>query len=242
LTTALFFVKTSHVRKIFILLIVLFTSLVFCVSCKTSEVAYTDEDVYYVMNLVLDTSLNKAMTKCSSYLNSKEDFIPFSYQILADYRDKIAGLDTLLLEWTKYAKSTCVDGFELFRNHIQNLRDDFIIDDPVSAAKEGPASISSQFKSQYYSEISQKLYDLTQTFDTTILDKAIHHYNSWVLANRNLKNSEILTTIKETDISKELSIKLTDIFFDQLFSSEELFRTTPSADMESKVEAILGLN
>ncbi len=211
-------------------------------SCVTKSSQFNESDANYVMHTVLETSINKAISKTVTYVDTSETFIPKSYSVLEDNRHTVAGLDSLLCDWTDYVKQYTAVRIPDFRLILDNLSESFVFADPVNIAKGSKTSVTELFKSRNLIALTKEINELLSDIDTTAFERAANQYNQWVNSSNKLINTKPLNTIKVTSVKPQITAELLQIFFENMAFSEELFRTTPQPDMESVVEHVLGFN
>ena len=227
-------------RRICLLLIIT-TLLISCTTTKTYSVNYSKDQASYALAYALDTAITKSLSKTSVYLTSKERFIPSEYSVLEAERDNIAGLDTLLEQWTTYAYSYVNSEKLSFELYIKYLEENFEIQNPIDTVLKGNTSASDQFLTENSNTIFTELTAYLSNLDTSYISQAVRQYNLWIEA-WDFVNGSTTPKLIETDVRSSMAKLIFEHFCRYLTESEELFRTTPSSDSDPTVAKVFDLN
>lgn len=231
-------------RKVFFVLVILCLLLT---SCSTTRPKLFDLrqlineiDASYAMTQAIKAAQDNATTHLYSYIENDESFIPSSYKELEDYKDIIPGLSTKLLEWKTYFSTFLLDNMETFVDKTDEYVSSLEFEDPISFVSSSTTSATEFYKSSHYHRTRSICLSVLNTADYSLLNQALNHYNSYILALNYFdnKNDNLLETI---DYKQYFADLLISSYFDYLSYYEDIFRTTPSAYADERVVSVFGI-
>lgn len=208
-------------------IIILFLLIFIYVSCATgttySEI--TEEEAAYSMNLAMTTAFENTASRLINVSNTMNT-IPDQYKILDDTRNDVPGLNAILNSWDDEVKIYIKAQIPSMKEELSSYVFGLTYENPLEFITKSDTSGSELFESLYFDKVLDFCRRIAENADYSTLEKAVYQYNLYIRSNDMIYKTNT-EKLEIQDVSDYFTDILTTDFFNVLFSSEELYRTTP---------------
>lgn len=209
---------------VFACAVLLVFALVSCSSSKSYS-PVTEEEAAYSMNLAMTTAFENTISRLINATDLMQT-VPPQYVILEEYKNTVPGLNAILNSWDTQIKNYFKSAIPQIENELYPYVNSLEYNDPLSFIASSDTSGSELFQKLYYDVVFDFCSNLAQNADYSILESAVNQYNLYLKANDFLYRTQS-EKLDVSDPSMYFTNLLTISFFNVLYSSEELYRTTP---------------
>lgn len=197
------------------------------VSCSStrSYSPVTEEEAAYSMNLAMTTAFENTISRLINATDSMQT-VPPQYIVLETNRNLVPGLNAILNSWDAQIKDYFKSAIPQIENELYPYVSTLEFKDPLFFITSSDTSGSELFQKLYYDVVFDFCSNLAKNADYSVLESAVNQYNLYIKAYDFLYRTQS-EKLEISDSSTYFTNLLTISFFNVLYSSEELYRTTP---------------